>query len=279
MELIHKEQHIETMQTYRSGVMFFIPMVYSFKTRYKGKVGFFAWLVKYFIPVLLTCVGLKGVSVYHFFIGMLYLYSFYEIGYIYNDCETIKKEKNPTLRISEKEEAFYEHNKYPIFMVRCCYAILFGCLLFFFNTNIDLLVYGFLTLPVFILYNRIRSGICLFIHLILMMLRYTVPVFIAINRYEIVCFVYIFFLYPLTLFVERSVKGKFGYKSKFLSTYVMHTYEDRYVFRLKYYLVIFIASIIFYFVTVIPVVYIVPPSLFLLTSWMNIRNTKLHYNK
>ena len=62
-------------------MLFFIPMLYSFKTRYKGKVGISAWGVKYLLPVFFISFGLHGFSLIRFVLGLLFLYGLYEIGF------------------------------------------------------------------------------------------------------------------------------------------------------------------------------------------------------
>lgn len=279
MVLIYKKRKIRTMQNSKSLIFFCMPMLYSFRTRYKGKVGISAWIVKYFIPIF--CFGLCtcNFSFCNFVFGLLFLYSLYEIGYIQNDCETIKKEEEPTLRISETELRLYEQKKVYIYIIRILQILLWGYILYQSGVSLYLLIYGFLTLPVFILYNNIRNGFCLFIHLILMMFRYSVPVFISSNKFSITILIFILFIYPLTLFIERSVKGKFGYYNSFFSKYLMHKYNDRYSFRVKYYIVLFFFTIHACYYLSLSVMFIIPVIILLVTSIVNVHNSKLHYDK
>lgn len=256
-----------------------IPMCYSFWTRYKGKNGFFAWLVKYFIPVLTMGVLYSEYSFVGFVLGLFYVYSLYEIGYIQNDCETIKKESNPTLRIDEHCLEVYESNKYFIYFCRALYILLFGVLLIFHGVNPWIVVYGFLTLPVFFVYNYVRNRRSLFIHLLLLVFRYSVPVVAAVNGFCPLCLLFLFFTYPVTLFVERSVKGKFGYRNMFIVRYVMHDYSERYSFRIKYYLIFFVITVMGVVFSMLPYINILPVALLLTTSVISKRHENLHYEK
>lgn len=260
-------------------MLFLIPMLYSFRTRYRGKVGFAAWGVKYFVPVLFISLGLPGFSFSRFLLGVLFLYCLYEIGYIQNDCETIKKETNPTMRVSHEYLSFYEQNKRLIYFVRVLEIVVLWGLLYVLGTSIGLLFYGLATLIVFFLYNSVRSGLSLVIHLILMLFRYSVPIFISVNYLSLETLLFILVIYPLTLFVERSVKGKFGYRNVLFSKYLMHEYENRYVFRVKYYAVLFIVTGAMACFSTLPCVFLIPVCILLLTSIFNARNDKLHYGK
>ena len=260
-------------------ILFFIPMSYSFKTRYKGKVGISAWGVKYLFPVFFISLGLQGFSLIRFALGLLFLYGLYEIGYIQNDCETIKKEENPTIRISSSELNFYEKHKVLIYTVRSLEFIVWWSLLYVSGTSVLMLLYGFITLPLFFLYNWIRSGFCLVVHLLLMLFRYSVPVFFSVNYFSLKTLLFILAIYPLTLFIERSVNGKFGYRNVFFSKYLMREYADRYKFRVNYYVVLFVITVMFVYFSIFSYMFLIPVGILLLTSILNTKNDKLHYDK
>ena len=260
-------------------MLFLMPMLYSFHTRYKGQVGISAWGVKYFIPVLFISLGLCSFSSIRFILGVLFLYSLYEIGYIQNDCETIKKENNPTIRLGFDDLTFYEHHKVFIYIVRLLETVVLCCLLYDLGISVVALLCGLMTLPVFLLYNKVRSGFSLAIHLILMLFRYSVPVFISIGYFSLKVLLFILVIYPLTLFVERSVKGKFGYRNTFFAKYLMHEYEDRYIFRVKYYVALIVLTVFFICFSVFPYTFVIPVGILLLTSILNVKNEKLHYER
>ncbi len=255
-------------------------MLYSFKTRYRGITGASAWVVKFLVPVLFIAYGIDGFECCRFVFGLLFLYSLYEIGYIQNDCETVKRETTPTLRISPDDMAFYEKHKRFVYFVRLFQTVLWGSvLLFVCRTQVWLLFYGLLTLPVFLFYNHLRNGFCLAVHLLLMLLRYSVPVFLSANIFNGVALVFILFVYPLTLFIERSVKGKFGYRNHFFVKLFMHDYADRYAFRVKYYVAMLLLTAAAVCMSLLPIVYVAPVLLLLFTSILNARCGRLRYDK
>ena len=244
------------MSLYKGLVLFTLPMYYAFHTRYQGMTGVFAWLVKYFLPCFFVAFASDTFSWSLFALGLIYVYQFYELGYIQNDCETIKRETAPTMRLTPDELMSYERHKCLFLLVRIIETAVVGVCLYVMGLKLSLLLFFALTLPVFVLYNTVRNGFCLVIHLVLMI-----------------------FAYPVTLFVERSVKGKFGYKSTLLARFVLPSYEGRYLFRIKYYSVFVILLLIATFTGVASVLYVIPVAGLLMSSVMTYRNANLQYNK
>lgn len=279
MERIADNRRDKSMQDSLCLILFCVPMCYSFWTRYKGKNGIFAWLVKYLVPVSALGLAHPSYSVLLFVVGMLYVYSLYEIGYIQNDCETIKKETNPTMRLTDKSLAVYERHKLFIYISRVLQVLLWGTLLLSYSVKPWIIIYGFLTYPVFVVYNKVRNRASLFIHLLLLFFRYSVPVIVGINEFCPVCISYMLLLYPITLFVERSVKGKFGYRNNFLIKYVMPAYSERYAFRVKYYSILLVISIACAVCHLLPYTYLLPVLLLLMTSIISRKHENLHYEK
>lgn len=267
------------MSLYRALIIFTFPMVYSFYTRYKGMTGAFAWLIKYLIPCLGVSLCFEGFSALNFLLGMVYVYEFYELGYIQNDCETIKKEELPTLRLNEKELQAYEKYKYLIFAIRIIEILFLIYIMYREGISVSLLLVYATTMLVFYLYNNIRNGFCLVVHLVLMMMRYSAPVLISLNRYELLPILLILFIYPVTLFIERSVKGKFGYKNLLFSKYLMSSYEERYIFRIKYYVALLIVIALATFFTGLSNICVIPIVILLVSSIMTYKNKRLQYNK
>ena len=112
--------------------MFYVPVLYAIRTRFlkRTKLGIFFWLAEYLFPVLLSFLlaNIEPISISQMLLSVVCVYCFYEIGYIQNDCETIKKEENPTLRLSEDELKIYERNKWNIYMTRGVFF--FQCIIF-----------------------------------------------------------------------------------------------------------------------------------------------------
>lgn len=111
-------------------------MGYLLKTRLNSLAKFISWNIIYVFPLFyLAYIKLNFVITIIDFVEILgsiiVVYNFYEIGYIQNDTETIKRESNPTLRVSKDELEYYEENKWYIYSKNCnkLYFCLFPFLL------------------------------------------------------------------------------------------------------------------------------------------------------
>ena len=219
-------------------LIFFVPGAYSIYTRFKGLKGLVSFIFKYFLIVLLASLACaESFSILRFIIGIFLMFSLYEYGYIQNDCETIKKESKPTMRLSSTELTFYEKWKAYVYSVRAIETIVLLAVSYIIDVDIRIVAYSLLILPVFLLYNAIRCKWNLHVHVVLMFLRYSLPVFFACNRFDSMASLWILLVHPLLIFIELNVKGKFGYQNKFLKKYVLKVFDDSHVnaFRVKYF--------------------------------------------
>jgi len=106
-----------------NNIFFYLPMGYLLKTRLNSLAKFISWNIIYVFPLFyLAYIKLNFVITIIDFVEILgsiiVVYNFYEIGYIQNDTETIKRESNPTLRVSKDELEYYEENKWYIYIAR-----------------------------------------------------------------------------------------------------------------------------------------------------------------
>lgn len=230
-------------------LIFYIPGFYAKHTRFPQKKYFFRFIFTYIVPISIY-LAFREISIIRLIIAFLLTYDLYEIGYIENDCETIKKEMNPTMRVSSEELVFYEKNKKIIYFTRLYLALIFSSYLIIWEeSNLPLTIFPYLLIPTYLIYNRIRCRWNLLLHALLMFIRYYAPVLIATNYF---CFVDAFaflFIYPLKVMIELSVKGKFGgYKNKFVEKYILREYSNFQQFRIKYYIIgFFVTGLLFFF--------------------------------
>lgn len=106
-----------------NNIFFYLPMGYLLKTRLNSLAKFISWNIIYVFPLFyLAYIKLNFVITIIDFVEILgsiiVVYNFYEIGYIQNDTETIKRESNPTLRVSKDELEYYEENKWYIYIAK-----------------------------------------------------------------------------------------------------------------------------------------------------------------
>lgn len=217
-------------------LIFFIPGGYTKHSRHKSPKDIFGFSMKYFMPIILFLFW-RDYSMLRLILAFLITYDLYEIGYIENDCETIKKEKNPTMRLTTEDLAYYEKNKVHIYLTKILIALVIGVyLLIWEKTNILYVLFPVLILPTYYVYNRMRCRWNLVIHAILMFLRYYTPILLATHFFCWIDALAILFVYPIKGMIELSVYGKFGgYKNQFVEKFILHDYSCFQQFRLKYY--------------------------------------------
>ena len=269
--------NIQEMQNIKY-LTFLFPFSYYIFSRCKNKNSLFAWFAKYLLPMLILVLWHYNFSFSAFAFGVATLYSFYEIGYIYNDTECIKKEINPTLRLNNDMLKWYENHKKSIYTIRIFEALCMTYLLYRLNVSYWIIIGTACILPVFMLYNSIRNRYSLFIHIVLSTMRFSMPMFIAINSFNIAFLVIIFITFPLLLFIEISVKGKFGYRSSFCTRFLLDSYDKRYGFRCKYYVVVFLVFTFGYIVALFPLQCLLLPIMLFILSYLTYKKEKFRYN-
>ena len=192
--------------------MFFIPFIFTKKTRYNSVSKISVYFITYFFPVFLVAFLENfnaGISISRFFIPFLFSFvsyiNIYEIGYIWNECETIKKEENPTKRLSEKNLEFYEKRKIVIYIERFFITITLNFMLSFFISRKSLILFSsaeLLSLIVFFIYNNVRGKITQLIYLFLSILKYTSVLFCFSENLSVSVFIAAIFVFPLVRTME-----------------------------------------------------------------------------
>lgn len=226
--------------------LFFLPFLYTYKTRLNSGVSLLSWIAIYptllFIFCFLWAPDLSVSEIMIFFISLVIIYNLYEIGYIYNDTETIKIEEKPTLRLSSIYLKLYYLNKRCIYVFRL-FLSLFLCYLLtcYFSVNLLNVAIAWLILPVFFTYNKIRSRLNLVLHFFLVTLRYFGPVFITMgNDGWLWKLFYIALLFPFANLFERCREQRFE-----LSFFRRLSFSNMQWRQGYYFLILLIALIIY----------------------------------
>ena len=230
-------------------LVFYIPWCYTIHTRHPHRKDIVRFLLKYFVPIFLFLIW-RDFSWFRLALGFLLTYDLYEIGYIENDCETIKKEQNPTMRVSSEELAYYEKNKTLIYFIKVVIAVAISAyLLIWENVSYLFILFPALLIPSYLIYNRMRCRWNLVIHALLMFIRYYAPVLIATLFLSWTDALAFLFIYPVKGMIEISVMGKFGgYKNQFVKKYILHDFSNFQQYRFRYYtLGTFISGMLFWF--------------------------------
>ncbi len=142
-----------------------LPFVYTYNTRVKSLFRFAQFIGGEIIPIaiLTYVISFNTVSLlisenFLKFLGFtLYIFltffTMYEIGYIINDCVSIKNESNPSIRFKESSKW------YQIVIPKILFFGLLGLgASFLFKINLGLfLLYSLLVMSIFLIHNVIKS--------------------------------------------------------------------------------------------------------------------------
>ena len=202
--------------------MFFIPFVFTKNTHYNSANKIAVYFITYFIPLFiisfLQCYpkNLTSVSFYSsFFLALVSYVNLYEVGYIYNECETIKKEKNPTKRLADSQLEFYEKHKVIIYAERFIVSIVLNLLLLFFISKKSVLFFStaeLATLLIYYIYNNVRGKITQFVYFFLSMMKYSSLIFINSEKLSLSVFIAAVFVFPIVRTMEY--KAHYGADSE-----------------------------------------------------------------
>lgn len=229
-----------------SRLIFWIPFLYSFSTRMDNSIiGLLNWVSQYLLPLcLIIFLFANFFNLAPFLLVLTLLYMLYEIGYIQNDTETIKTEKNPTLRLNKALLDYYEKNKRYIYIFRIAFSILLSVLATtLFEYTIDAVYLSWAIPVVYFIYNRIRGYLTYIVHFLLLMLRYIIPLLPFIDA-SLPMIIFIALLYPIPAIIVRISRNKVvKIPRKYM--FILNDYSRRYVFIMRYYMVLFLIAILF----------------------------------
>lgn len=225
-------------------IFFYFPLWYLIKSRLYTFYKFFSWLVVYLIPVSLLFIWNAGSSLSNicvFILTILLIYNYYEMGYIQNDTETIKKEKNPTLRLKDDEYDYYERHKKSIYVTRFFLGVL-SMFIFKEYITVSFISSLFLILILYLIYNSIRNRWNLLINSCLVLIRYLSPLIIVVCIGNLKYIFAAILIYPMLNFIERASSKRFNL------CYVQRLVGSLTTFRIKYYsLFVLLYASLYYF--------------------------------
>ncbi|ATB14029.1 hypothetical protein FCY82_05560 [Escherichia coli] len=209
--------------------MFYLPFVYYYKTRLRYLHKLLSWMLIYLFPLFFSCYlsSNYSISILSFCLFIILVQSLYEVGYIQNDCETIKKEDSPTLRLTSVEFQYYENNKFLIYSSRLVFSFILSVLLSYFVSSLVWAIW--FILPIFYVYNNVRNRFNLILHFLLVFCRYCLPVLCLTGNYQVTLMM--IFVFPLLNLIERMSEKKF--KFQFISRFLASKLT---LFRALYYL-------------------------------------------
>ena len=212
----------------------FLPFYYLFYSRLRSNISKVAWIFTYIIPIFIVSYLL---NIDFIFTSLLIfsIYFTYEIGYIYNDCEVIKKEINPTLRLKKEDFQYYEKYKLIIYSIRTLFlSIIMGIIYISYPYYINPVFYTLGGISfLYIIHNNIRNHWNILSYSLLIFFRYF-AFFSFIEQDIFFCFL-LWIVYPLCVTIEFSSKSRF-----YTSNYIKIPNFDR--FRVFYYILLVFIS-------------------------------------
>jgi hypothetical protein len=228
---------------------FYIPFTYNIVTRLISTKKIISWVIIYILPTLYIFLHYSEINVetlWTYFLGVSLIYNFYEVGYIQNDAETIKKESKPTMRLSRDQLDYYESNKYKIYLYRFILGNVLLYFLFLLNQKDNLkgfalfLISSFFILILYQVYNRIRNIYNLVLHFLLVCIRFLSIIIIAKNKVPFVEFLFLLFVFPVSNLIERGSDLRFNVK---LFTKIIP--NEKYIAksRVTFYFVVFLLGL------------------------------------
>ncbi len=214
----------------------YIPLSYTFHSRIKTKSERISWFLIF--PLYLFLVSIFfNFNLFIFFASFFSVMSIYEVGYLFNDLVTTKKESNPTIRSSKKTEV-YEENFYLHIIFRLIFSLIISYFIYIFTDSL----YSFLSIILislfYYIHNTIRSKINIISYFLLVSCRYIFPIYLSL---DFSLFIFILLSFPLCRTLEHCCKRKYN------MCRIKKLVGNIDLFRLKYYVLLSLIYIITYF--------------------------------
>lgn len=193
-------------------IFLYFPLLYLVHTRIKHTSEKLSWFIIYLLPILILNFNINDKSTVIFTIlTVLFVYLFYEIGYIFNDAFLIKNEEKPTLRLSIDEINYINTHILKILFIRFTLGILLLVAFYYYQLNIiPAILSSIAILTIYYFYNKTRSNISFPLYYLLISLRFFTPFLIIGTEIPF----WMFFMQPLLATLEYA-----GKKSLFRSAF------------------------------------------------------------
>lgn len=202
-----------------SRAIFFVPFAYFIATRLHGKSALASWIMIYPVPLLISVIAYSGevpaqAGLMALALAIVATYTLYELGYMDNDTRTVRRETNPTERLSSVDKAFYEKWRWLIVASRLAIVVI-ACLAIerLADRNepgLRAFYAGLLVLAaVFPAYNSIRGRTNLALQFLLVACRFCLPGMLLIDMNRAGYFSMMIVAFPLINLLERSGERRY----------------------------------------------------------------------
>lgn len=217
----------------------FLPYLYGFNTRARSKVHKVSFFMLIVLPIFLNIFLLNNfvLDIFLFFLAFTAMYLVYEIGYIYNDVFTVKKEEKPTQWLTKKNVEFVNDNYLLLISSRVIYILLLMMVIRHISPyNYELFVVSLILLYfVFSLHNSFRGWINIITDGLLQILKYGSIFLLFLNGKDLLlAYIYIY----IEIAFLRTLE--FGIGKKYILKKLQNVNMDS--FRLIYYLCMLVIS-------------------------------------
>lgn len=218
-------------------IFYYLPYFYTYRAKLKERGRLLSYFLIFILPpayfALILPDSINLLNILSIVLGLFITQNLYEVGYIQNDTETIKKEKNPTFRLNSKDLDYYALNRFKIYIVRFLFDLFLCALLFIISENAGnvLLFVGIvhLIIPLFVLYNSIRNYWNLLLQFILSILKFASVQFLFFENLTIINLILSVAIFPVMHLIDRIATPRFT--PRFSEYYIPRTSK----FRAGYY--------------------------------------------
>ena len=219
-------------------MFFYVPFYYTVVSRLHSFSKSFSWVIIYLIPQFIFYFYFLDVVDYrqaflYIALGVILIYTLYEIGYIYNDTETIKNEVQPTLRLDNFQLSYYHEHKVLIYSIRALLAFIIS-LIFIHLEQYYFVLFVWCIIPIYAVYNSIRNRWNLPLHFCLVVIRYCSVTLLLGGG---MVFFYCVLLFPVINLLERCSEKRFQ-----LPFFQKNVFSNKVDGRYKYYCILIIIA-------------------------------------
>lgn len=192
---------------------YYLPLGWFYKTRIKrfSVCNIMRIFMNYFFVVLsivLIKFDLSTGSIFSYLVSMVYMFSIYECGYIFNDVVTVQYETNPTFRFRNYDDLKmlerHLQNLITIRMVYCFIGILWFWNIsnYFFGNILVILIFSMGLLIFYSIHNYVRNDWNALSYFCIINFKYILPLSFFMPVHELIL------IYPFIFFssiVDQSL--------------------------------------------------------------------------
>lgn len=219
--------------------VYMIPFAYGWKTRAQTALDKLSFFILWILPVWFVC----GMPLsLRFIVGAIAEYALYEIGYIFNDFFTTKRERKPNHRLPESQRKEIEKQLIPMIAVRVTVVVLS---LLYLRSQYFTAALAYVGVA-FALHNTVRCNWNILTYFLLCLGKYmALPALFVPDRLSEACLALLLtFVIPRT--IEHAAKPK--YYVPFLKRFPRHQFRAVYGLVVAFFAAVYAPSSLLFYV-------------------------------